>query len=85
MSAQEYLETLAAEHQKRVDDYRALQEAKEQEQIEKIRQEYDIVHDKMPVELTYFPPKSMSLPLAGTLMKHIFGMGDRIGIVKIEA
>ncbi len=31
MSAQEYLETLAAEHQKSVDDYRALQEAKEQE------------------------------------------------------
>ncbi len=35
--------------------------------------------------LTYFPPKSMSLPLAGTLMKHIFGMGTRRGIVKIEA
>ncbi len=29
MSAQEYLAALAAEHQKRVDDYRASQEAKE--------------------------------------------------------
>lgn len=36
MSAQEYLETLAAEHQKRVDDYRALQEAQEQERTDEL-------------------------------------------------
>ena len=82
MSAQEYLETLAAEHQKRVDDYRALQEAKEQEQIEKIRQEYDIVYDKMPVELaefysfdpsdseTPFGPSDSEFPLKLSIPKH---------------
>jgi len=73
MSAQEYLETLAAEHQKRVDDYRALQEAKEQEQIEKIRQEYDIVYNKMPVELAEFysfDPSDSECPLKLSIPKH---------------
>lgn len=39
MSAQEYLDKLAAEHQKSVDDYRALQEAKEQERTDEFRQQ----------------------------------------------
>ena len=73
MSAQEYLAELAVEHQKRVDDYRASQEAKEQEQIEKIRQEYDIVHDKMPVELAEFysfDPSDSECPLKLSIPKH---------------
>ena len=72
-TAQAYLESLAAEHQKRVDDYRASQEAKAQEQIEKIRQEYDIVHDKMPVELAEFysfDPSDSECPLKLSIPKH---------------
>ena len=73
MSAQEYLVALAAEHQKRVDDYRALQEAKEQEQIEKVRQEYNIILGKMPMELSEFysfDPIDPVCPLKISIPQH---------------
>ena len=73
MSAQEYLEKLAAEHKERVDAYRAKQEAQEQEKIEGIRQKYDNVLAAMPVELAEFysfDPEDEDCPLKLSIPLH---------------
>ena len=73
MSAQEYLETLAAEHQKSVDDYRALQEAKEQERTDELRVEYNAILGKMPMELSEFysfDPIDPVCPLKISIPQH---------------
>lgn len=73
MSTQEYLEALAAEHQKRVDELRAKQEAKEQEEIEEAHQLYCGIYDKMPEELAEFysfDPGDSDCPLKLSIPKH---------------
>ena len=73
MSAQEYLDKLAAEHQKSVDDYRALQEAKEQERTDELRVEYNAILGKMPMELSEFysfDPIDPVCPLKISIPQH---------------
>ena len=73
MSAQEYLDKLAAEHKAAIDAFRAEKEAKEQERTDEFRREYNIILGKMPMELSEFysfDPIDPVCPLKISIPQH---------------
>lgn len=73
MSAQEYLDKLAAEHKAAIDAFRAKKEAEEQERTDEFRREYNIILGKMPMELSEFysfDPIDPVCPLKISIPQH---------------
>jgi hypothetical protein len=73
MSAQEYLDKLAAEHKAAIDAFRAEKETKEQERTDEFRREYNIILGKMPMELSEFysfDPIDPVCPLKISIPQH---------------